>query len=148
MKTLDEEMRELIQPDGGLYCLGWYVAWTPGEKDVCLGRPGSIRQRYEQETQYRLNQHPALYQGARDTFVLWEDGMISLTAAQLKVLRELAEHAGEYRRGYGRSAAALARRGLARRKFVSDGESSFTAKFVITRAGLNALTSSIPSGRP
>lgn len=36
MKTVDEEMRELIQPDGGLYCLGWYVAWTPGSKDAVL----------------------------------------------------------------------------------------------------------------
>jgi hypothetical protein len=35
-KTLDEEMGELIQPDGGLYCLGWYVAWTPGRDEVTL----------------------------------------------------------------------------------------------------------------
>lgn len=26
----------LIQPDGGLYDLGHYIAWTPGEEDVRL----------------------------------------------------------------------------------------------------------------
>ena len=61
-----------------------------------------------------------------------------LTAAQLKALAELADHAGEFRCGYGKSAASLARRGLARRKFVDDG-GSFTAKFAITKAGTAEL---------
>lgn len=26
----------MIQPDGGLYNLGHYIAWTPGEEDVRL----------------------------------------------------------------------------------------------------------------
>jgi hypothetical protein len=30
------KMKELIQPDGGLYCLGWYLAWTPGNKTATL----------------------------------------------------------------------------------------------------------------
>ena len=36
----DERMREIlsdsITDDGGLYSLGWYLAWTPGNKDACL----------------------------------------------------------------------------------------------------------------
>jgi hypothetical protein len=66
---------------------------------------------------------------------------MTLSAAQLKVLADLAEHAGEFRRGYGKSAAALYRLGLARRKFVSDGAEGFTAKFAITKAGQNVLSS-------
>ncbi len=64
---------------------------------------------------------------------------MSLTAAQLKTLRQLADHAGEFRRGYGKSAAALMRRGLAKRKFVSDDGENFAAKFAITRTGLEAI---------
>jgi hypothetical protein len=26
----------VIQPDGGLYDLGWYLAWTPGDKRARL----------------------------------------------------------------------------------------------------------------
>ncbi len=31
-----KEIAEIIQRNGGLYCLGWYVAWTPCEKKVTL----------------------------------------------------------------------------------------------------------------
>ena len=31
-----EILKEYIQPDGGLYCLGHYLAWTPGEKAITL----------------------------------------------------------------------------------------------------------------
>lgn len=58
-----------------------------------------------------------------------------LTPAQLKALKKLAEHSGEFRRGYGKSAFALARRGLAKIKYVSDDGGHFNAKFVITRRG-------------
>lgn len=27
---------DTIQADGGLYCLGHYTAWTPGDKEACL----------------------------------------------------------------------------------------------------------------
>lgn len=59
----------------------------------------------------------------------------------MKALRNLAEHSGEFRRGYGKSAFALARRGLAKIKYVSDDGEHFTAKFVITRNGEAALAS-------
>ncbi len=29
-------MRKAIQPDGGLYDLGWYLAWTPGDETATL----------------------------------------------------------------------------------------------------------------
>lgn len=61
------------------------------------------------------------------------------TAAQIKTLVKLAEHPGQFRRGYGRSAFALARRGLAKIKYVSDDGEAFTAKFVITRRGEEVL---------
>ena len=36
----EEKAREIlwdyIQPDGGLYCPGPYVAWTPGDKTITL----------------------------------------------------------------------------------------------------------------
>ena len=36
----EEKAREIlegyIQPDGGLYCLGHYMALTPGEKSITL----------------------------------------------------------------------------------------------------------------
>jgi hypothetical protein len=41
---------------------------------------------------------------------------MTLSAAQMKVLVDLAEHAGQFRHGYGKSAAALYRLGLARRR--------------------------------
>jgi hypothetical protein len=31
-----EILKEYIQPDGGLYCLGHYLAWTPGDKEITL----------------------------------------------------------------------------------------------------------------
>lgn len=65
--------------------------------------------------------------------------MLPLTNAQLKTLSELASHAGQFRRGYGKSAAALARRGLAKRKFVSDDGKTFTAKYAITPEGSRAV---------
>lgn len=37
--TLDEAkniLKDEIQPDGGLFCLGHYMAWSPGKKDICL----------------------------------------------------------------------------------------------------------------
>lgn len=62
-----------------------------------------------------------------------------LTSAQLKVLTKLSGHSGEFRRGYGKSAYALARQGLAKIKYVSDDGETFIAKFVITRRGEEAL---------
>ena len=70
---------------------------------------------------------------------LVDEQAMALTSAQIKVLHDLAAHAGEFRRGYGKSAVALVRRGLARRKFVSDDGVGFTAKFAITRSGLEAI---------
>lgn len=61
------------------------------------------------------------------------------TLAQLKALKKLAEHPGKFRRGYGRSAHALARQGLAKIKYVSDDGETFIAKFVITRRGEELL---------
>lgn len=66
--------------------------------------------------------------------------MPKLTPAQLETLYDLAGHVGEFKLGYGKSAAALMRRGLAKRKFVSDDGESFVAKFAITKAGVTALT--------
>jgi hypothetical protein len=63
-----------------------------------------------------------------------------LTPAQLETLYDLAGHVGEFKRGYGKSAAALARRGLAKRKFVSDDGIGYIAKFAITKAGVAALS--------
>jgi hypothetical protein len=68
-----------------------------------------------------------------------------LTPAQFRALRKLAEHPGEFRRGYGKSAFALARRGLAKIKHVSDDGEHFTAKFVITRRGEELLAASTQS---
>lgn len=31
-----EHLKDLIQPDGGLYCLGWYTSWSPGDKQAVL----------------------------------------------------------------------------------------------------------------
>jgi hypothetical protein len=31
-----EIIGDYIQPDGGLYCLGHYMAWTPGDKTITL----------------------------------------------------------------------------------------------------------------
>lgn len=61
------------------------------------------------------------------------------SAAQMKVLKQLAEHAGQFRRGYGKSAAALARQGFAKRKHVSDDGETYIAKFAITKAGMELL---------
>lgn len=36
MDKVNKEMSEMIQSDGGLYCLGWYVAWTPGRENATL----------------------------------------------------------------------------------------------------------------
>lgn len=66
--------------------------------------------------------------------------MPKLTPAQMETLYDLAGHIGEFKCGYGKSAAALARRGFAKRKFVSDDGESFIAKFAITKAGVAALT--------
>lgn len=66
---------------------------------------------------------------------------MSLTPAQLKTLGKMSEHPGEFRWGYGKSAFALARRGLAKIKYVaSDDGEHFTAKFVITKRGEDLLT--------
>jgi hypothetical protein len=65
--------------------------------------------------------------------------MTKVTDAQLRTLVALDEHRGEFRRGYGKSAAALARRGLARRKFVSDDGETFVAKFAISGPGIAIL---------
>ncbi len=36
----EEQARKIlstwVQPDGGLYCLGKYISWTPGEQSICL----------------------------------------------------------------------------------------------------------------
>jgi len=57
MKTLDEEMRELIRPDGGLYCLGWYVGWSVGDKEVTLDAEFTADQlRWIADYMDRLNQ--------------------------------------------------------------------------------------------
>lgn len=43
--TDDEAMdvlKEWIKPDGGLFCLGQYVAYTPGESTVVLDAEFSI----------------------------------------------------------------------------------------------------------
>ena len=29
-------LRDYIQPDRGLYCLGHYLAWTPGDDEITL----------------------------------------------------------------------------------------------------------------
>lgn len=29
-------LADAVQPDGGLYSLGWYLAWTPGRESACL----------------------------------------------------------------------------------------------------------------
>lgn len=31
-----EILKDAIQPDGSLYCLGHYMAWTPGSKTITL----------------------------------------------------------------------------------------------------------------
>lgn len=73
------------------------------------------------------------------TYGPWAQGK-PLTPAQSKTLEMLAEHPGEFRWGYGKSAFALARRGLAKIKYVaSDDGEHFTAKFVITRRGKELL---------
>ena len=38
---MDEEaarkiLKGYIEEDGGLYCLGHYLAWSPGDDDICL----------------------------------------------------------------------------------------------------------------
>lgn len=39
-RMTEERAREIwkdeIQPDGGIYCLGHYIAWTPGEQKATL----------------------------------------------------------------------------------------------------------------
>ena len=37
----EEQVRNILKPDvieanGGLYSLGWYLGWTPGSKDATL----------------------------------------------------------------------------------------------------------------
>ena len=31
-----EVLGDIIQPDGSLYCIGHYIAWTKGDTSVCL----------------------------------------------------------------------------------------------------------------
>ena len=33
---MTDKVKEAIQTDGGLYDLGWYLAWTPGEETAVL----------------------------------------------------------------------------------------------------------------
>lgn len=35
-KAKPEELENIIQPDGGLFDGGHYIAWTPEEKEICL----------------------------------------------------------------------------------------------------------------
>lgn len=35
-EELDDLVKDAIEPDGGLFCLGWYLSWTPGEPTACL----------------------------------------------------------------------------------------------------------------
>jgi hypothetical protein len=68
---------------------------------------------------------------------------VKLPEAMRRVLLQLADHAGEFRNGYGRSAHALARRGLAKRRFVIDRGNLLApiAKFAIASAGRALLAS-------
>lgn len=34
--TAEERVKSWVQPDGGLYGLGAYIAWTPGDNSVVL----------------------------------------------------------------------------------------------------------------
>jgi len=36
MKTDEEHVKDCIQPDGGLFSLGWYLSWSPGQKEAVL----------------------------------------------------------------------------------------------------------------
>lgn len=36
LEEAKEILKDEIQPDLGLYCLGHYMAWTPGDKSITL----------------------------------------------------------------------------------------------------------------
>jgi len=63
------------------------------------------------------------------------DGKVKLTEAQRRCLRDLDGHQGSFACGYGRSAHALARMGLAKRKYVPGASRTYVTKFAISSAG-------------
>ena len=36
LKTAREDVARCASADGGLYSLGWYIEWTPGESEATL----------------------------------------------------------------------------------------------------------------
>lgn len=36
MEDKSDLIKEAVQPDGALYDLGWYLSWTPGDKEAVL----------------------------------------------------------------------------------------------------------------